>query len=248
MNKKYYPLTQSEQGIYLSCLQDTDAYNLSNYLLLDNDIDLDRFKESIKTVFDNHPYLFTILSLDENGNVTKSIDKEDIIINDIYKEDTYLVDSLPFKMLDSHLYRLDIIHYQNELYFHFDFHHIICDGFTIKLFIDEVIDVYNGKKINKEIKDANEFAILENKALNSKEFLKAKQFYENKLSGVDCDSSIVEDGFFPGDNVKPSYQKLVIDLDIDDSKLKQYIKKAKIKTRIHFLSCSPRIIVIYLIR
>ena len=68
---KFYPLSKTEEGIYVACLNETDAYNLSNYLLLDNDVDLDRFKKAIKKVFDNHPYLFTVLSLNEDGNVLK---------------------------------------------------------------------------------------------------------------------------------------------------------------------------------
>lgn len=48
MNKKYYPLSRSEEEIFASCLNDTDAYNLSNYLKLDSDIILFKFIEAIK--------------------------------------------------------------------------------------------------------------------------------------------------------------------------------------------------------
>ena len=99
MNNKFYPLSKTEEGIYVACLNETDAYNLSNYLLLDNDIDLDRFKKSIQKVFDNHPYLFTVLSLNEDGNVVKRIEKEDVVINEINKDDCkkHLALSNPFE-------------------------------------------------------------------------------------------------------------------------------------------------------
>ena len=236
MNNKFYPLSKTEEGIYVACLNETDAYNLSNYLLLDNDIDLDRFKKSIQKVFDNHPYLFTVLSLNEDGNVVKRIEKEDVVINEINKDDTYLVPSLPFKMLDNHLYRLDIIRFENKTYFHFDFHHIICDGFTIKLFIDEVIDIYNGKDGYKEDKTANDFAILEKKALDSDKYQEAKKFYESKLGGVDCDSSIIEDGFYPGDTVKNEYKKIVLPINVNSDDVSKLVKKLKIKTSSFFIS------------
>ena len=40
LKQNFSPLTKTEEGIYIACLNETDAYNLSNYLLLDNDIDL----------------------------------------------------------------------------------------------------------------------------------------------------------------------------------------------------------------
>lgn len=45
LKQDYFPLSKTEEGIYIACLNETDAYNLSNYLLLDSDIDVKKFKE-----------------------------------------------------------------------------------------------------------------------------------------------------------------------------------------------------------
>ena len=69
----YYPLSKTEEGIYVSCLQSTDAYNLAQVVKLDKNINIEKFKDAVRNVFSMHPYLFTILFLADDGNVYKKI-------------------------------------------------------------------------------------------------------------------------------------------------------------------------------
>lgn len=41
--KEFFPLSKTEQGIYVSCLQKTDAHNLTNYVNLGKDLDVKKF-------------------------------------------------------------------------------------------------------------------------------------------------------------------------------------------------------------
>ena len=96
-------------------------------------------------------------------------------------------------MFDSHLYRFEILNVEKEYYLFFDFHHIIADGNSIKLFIDSLEPLYNGKQIEKEKQTAFEYGDFEKELLGSEEFKKAEAYFKEKYNGLDAESTIVED-------------------------------------------------------
>ena len=124
MRKELYPLSKTEEEIYIACLKETDAYNLANVMKLGKDIDVAKFREAVEKVFEAHPYLFTVLSMGDDGRVYKRIviKKTEIPITKHEKPEWK---SLPFKMLGEHLFRLELQECKGEYYFLYDFHHII---------------------------------------------------------------------------------------------------------------------------
>ena len=103
MNKNY-PLSKSEQGLYISSLNSGDAYNLANTINLGKDVSLESVNKALNAVFEAHPYLFTVLSIDEEGNITKHIEKEDIKVK-LEEVKEVKIDSKPYELSDKHLYR-----------------------------------------------------------------------------------------------------------------------------------------------
>ena len=84
---KYYPLSNSEQGLYISSLTSGDAYNLANTVNLGKDVSFEQVQNALKAVFNAHPYLFTILSIDDDGNIVKHIEEEDIKLESKFQSD-----------------------------------------------------------------------------------------------------------------------------------------------------------------
>ena len=187
MKNEFYPLSKTEEGIFVSCLKETDAYNLANLVNLGADLDVNKFADSVKKVFEAHPYLFTVLFQGDDGNIYKKIrtKKIDIPVIEVNKLE---IESKPYKMLDEHLFRLALYKCNGEYFFYYDFHHIIFDGTSIKLFIDEVLSVYEGNAINDEKYDANKFALDEAKLLSSKKYSDAKSYFEKIVADTEVDS------------------------------------------------------------
>ena len=229
--KDYYPLSKTEEGIYVSCLEETDAYNLAHLVNLGKDINIDRFKEAVKNVFLMHPYLFTVLFLGEDGKVYKKI-RSKIIDIPVIETNNLDIKSEPYKLLDNHLFRIALYHYNDEYYFYFDFHHIIFDGTSIKLFMDDIMNLYNGKKIEKEHYDANKFAEDEEKQLQSADYNKAKSFFENAIKDTEVDSTLI----FDKNDGNVSYHNYKNKLIIKDNDVKKYTKKYNLKTSSFFLA------------
>ena len=228
---KYYPLSNSEQGLYISSLNSGDAYNLANTVNLGKDVTVEQVNKALKAVFEAHPYLFTVLSSDDDGNIVKHIEEEEVKVS--LKEVKELkIDSKPYELLDSHLYRFGLFKVNGEFIFYFDFHHVIMDGSSIKILIDDFFAALEGKKLEKEASDANEFSLKEKDDPKSEKYKKAKDYYEKLVGGIETDSTPVEDKADEG----VAYGNIRIPLAITDEEVKKLTKKLGIKTSTFFLS------------
>ena len=227
-----YPLSKTEEGIYVSCLKQTDAYNISNLLNLGSNIDVLKIKDAIKKIFLAHPFLNTILFQDEDGNIYKKIVND--LVNISYKEVSKLdIKPYHYELLNNHLYYLCIYKCDNCYYLYFDFHHIIFDGTSIKIFLDELVSLLEGKEILEETYNANDFSLDEEKLLKTKEYDDAKSYYEKMIIDPEVDSTIVYDK----NDGEIKYKNYNTKLKIKDNEIKKLTKKLNIKTSSFHLAC-----------
>ena len=226
-----FPLSKSEEGIYISSINGGDAYNLANAINLGKDVTYEQVDKALKAVFKAHPYLNTLLVVDESGNIGKYI-KEDEFSLPLEEVDKLDIISEPYKLLDEHLYRFKLFKVKGEYIFYFDFHHIIMDGTSLKIFIDDFFMALEGKSLIKEIGNANDFATNEKAVLNSEQYNEDKDYYDKLVGGVEIDSTLVED---KKDN-DISYENIRTKLTIKNSEVKAIAKKVGVKTSTYFLA------------
>ena len=228
--EKYYPLSKSEEGIYISSLSEGDAYNLANTVNLKKKYDKEKIEKALNEVLKAHPYLNTILKTNDDGRVVKYIKDDDIHL-ELIKCDKVEINSLPYDLLNNHLYRFKLYQVKDEYILYFDFHHLIMDGSSIKIFIDDLFLALEGKPLIKETSNANDFALEEQKDLASDKYITAKAYYEKLVGDVECDSCLVED---KKDEVI-SYKNLRKELHISNKDVKKLTSKLGIKTSSFFL-------------
>ncbi len=229
--RDYFPLSKTEEGIYVSCLKPTDAYNLTNVVNLGKKLDVKRFSAAVEKVFEAHPYLFTVLFQGDDGRIYKKIRTKniDLQVEEVSKLD---VQSPPFEMLENHLFRLHLYLVKGEYHFVYDFHHIIFDGTSIKLFIDEVLRVYEGGKAYKEVYSANEFALAEERRLLSREYKSAKEYFERTIRDPETDSSLI----FDKSDGEEKFKVFKSNLSVNGEAVKKFTAKYGVKTSAFFLS------------
>ncbi len=228
---KYYPLSSSEQTLYISSLNSGDAYNLANLVNLGKEISLKEVQKALQSVFQAHPYLFTVLSIDEEGNIVKHIEQEEVKL-ELEEVKEVKVDSKPYELLNKHLYRFKLYRVKDEFVFYFDFHHIIMDGSSINIFINDFFAALEGKELVKEKVDANEFALNEKKDMKSSSYQEGKDYYEKLVGGVETDSTPVEDIT----EKEISYGNIRVPLSLKNDEVKALTKKLGIKTSSFFLA------------
>ena len=227
---KQFPLSKSEEGIYISSINGGDAYNLAHTVNLGKDVSKEEVEKALNKVAHAHPYLFTTLSNDDEGRVVKSF-KEETISLDYEEVDELSIDSKPYELLNSPLYRFKLYKVKEEYIFYFDFYHLIMDGTSIKIFIDDFFAALEGKELEAEKKNANDYALQEEADLKSKKYEESKAYYEKLVGDIETDSSLVED---KKDEVI-SYGVIKEKLSISNAKIKQITTKLGVKTSSYFL-------------
>ena len=194
--KKYdlqedYPLTETQKGILADSLvnPETTIYNLPFYVKLPDSVDPERLKKAVETVIDSHPYLKMTLFTDEKGE-TRARRNDDtqpvveIISVDAFPADQELV--RPFRILDGPLYRVVLYRTPSGNYLFWDMHHLIYDGESFAIFMDDIGKVYAGESVKPESFTGFEAALAEEEERRTERYAKAKEYYDNTFGGCDA--------------------------------------------------------------
>ena len=229
--EKYY-LSQSEKGILFECLKPTTKYNLPSLMFLGEGVDVEKLKKCIKEFAELHPGIFAIIKRDDEGNFYKIFEKAEIDIPAVEVSSINEKELVKeFNLFDSHLYRFEILKVKNDYYLFFDFHHIIADGSAIKLFIDSISSLYEGKKIEGEKLTSFDYGNKENTYTGSTEFKKAEEYFKQKYGGLDVESTLVEDK----KEEVVSHKTIKRELKVSAKDIREFVKKEGIKTSSYFI-------------
>ncbi len=196
--QRAYPLTQTQNGIFVECVANlnTTIYNIPSFYRLDKSVDAARLQTALKATIDAHPYLKMILSMDNAGEIrAQRNDAAEAIVGLHYLEKIPPASELvkPFELFNKPLYRADIYVCGDEKFLFTDFHHIICDGESIAILMDDLNAAYGGKILRAETYTGFEFALDEEKARASESFARAKEYYETIFSGCDANCRLAKD-------------------------------------------------------
>ena len=135
-----YPLTNTQEGIFIECTANMGStiYNIPYLLKLDNKVDLDRLAEAIDSTVEAHPYLKTRLFMDDNGNVLQKrndgLSYKTPILNGMNR-DTLV---RPYMLFNEQLFRFEIYRTCDGNYLFLDLHHIVADGTSLAIIINDI--------------------------------------------------------------------------------------------------------------
>ena len=148
--KKSHPLSPG-QLMYLKLQQDDpDALycNIPTLFKLADDIDLVRLADTVNRVLANHPALKTKFIVDEKGEYRQIYDEglfQPVQITEM-TEDAFEAEKeklvRPFALTDGCFWRGGIYKTPSDAYLFLDFHHIMSDGFSVRLLFDEIYACY----------------------------------------------------------------------------------------------------------
>ena len=162
------PLSKTQYGIYAECVghENEPCYNLPFLYVFDGCLDTERLCRAIETAFKAHPALFTRIEMGSEGDPFQTIDmgKEDFSltveqITDIEAEKRELVK--PYKLDGGRLFHTRLMRDAEHFYWFFDTHHIIFDGASLKVMMQDVEKAYNGETLAPEELTLAEMALAE---------------------------------------------------------------------------------------
>ena len=197
-----YDLTKTQEGVYVECVADPDTcvYNIPILLEIDKELDTDRLKKAIVAAVDAHPFIKTRLFLNDDGDVRMrrmdadySFDEASVeVITAPSIED--IKDELvkPFKLIGGKLYRIKIIE-ADKRYLFIEMHHIISDGTSMSIFLNDISKAYSGEELAAEEYTGYEVVLNEQHIRTAEKLEETKRYYERLLDEAETQSLPVGD-------------------------------------------------------
>lgn len=191
-----YPLTQTQNGIFVECAANPKStiYNIPFLFRLDEKVELSRLKKAAEEAVAAHPYIKTTLFMDEEGDIWQK--RNDNAPFEVEIKDQLCREELlrPYQLLEERLFRIELYSTKEGNYLFLEFHHIISDGTSCGIFIQDMNEAYGGTKLMAESFSGFEAALVEQKARQGEEYLRAKEYYDSIFSGCDTDFLPAQDG------------------------------------------------------
>ena len=183
------PLSEAQKGVYMECLDDLQSvkYNIPAFIRLAEDIDEKRYADTLIQVIRKHPAFYATTSIIDGIPSMKYREHEPVVeFTEAESFEQAKNDFVrPFDLEEGPLYRFEICHIGNERILFMDIHHIICDGTSYNVLVSQIKAAYEGLEIPDEELTLFDVAMAEENLKESKKYQRAREFFANKLSGVE---------------------------------------------------------------
>ena len=196
--QELYPLSQNQLGVYFESIKHPDKliYNTTSAVDLGADIDAEKLENSIVKLVNKYTYLKSIL-FEENGKTYLKRQDDEPVRVEVYEslatEEIKNSFARPFDLFKGPLYSFEIYHTQEKTILLMDVHHILFDGTSVNLFINELLDEYDGINDSEQVSSGFDFILDEKELEGSEKYNKAKEFFEDRLSEIENVTSINPD-------------------------------------------------------
>lgn len=173
--KKVYTLLPQQRAIYAVYSKNPESlmYNMPARIVLPERIDIKKLKESIRKAIGHHKILTSHIEL--NSDEVVGVYDEDITIkfDEWMEHEEQFV--RPFDLSQAPLIRIGFI----DRTLLFDMHHIVADGETLNIILRDIVNEYEGKKVNDETVTYADYA----NYIWHKDMSEHKSFYKQNLKG-----------------------------------------------------------------
>ncbi|MCK4259968.1 MAG: amino acid adenylation domain-containing protein, partial [Halanaerobiales bacterium] len=168
---------------------DSTFYNLPHGMIIEGDLDQNKFLEAFNSLIERHEVLRTAFEF-KNGKILQCVYQHVDFSIDYSKADEFelyeLINSFikPFDLSKAPLMRAELVKLAKDRYlFMFDIDHIITDGFSNGIIVNELIQLYLGRELAELEVQYVDFAIWQNDLLNSEMIKEQENYWSNVFSG-----------------------------------------------------------------
>ncbi|OUM66154.1 hypothetical protein PIROE2DRAFT_6677, partial [Piromyces sp. E2] len=181
---KEFPVISQQLDIYIESItnNNTVLYNVPMTFNLNKDVNIERVKEGFNQVFEKHQILKSkYIEKEINGEIKiyGCINEDCKLVFEEYNYENASSFVRPFDLSSAPLIRVGFI--GNEVLL-IDMHHIISDGTTIKIIIDEINKYYNEGSISKLEIQFGDYAYYIDEKMKSGFYLDQVEFYKRMFN------------------------------------------------------------------
>ena len=212
------PLSYAQTGVYFECLKnpETTLYNIPTKIGFPKDTDSTALIDAIKALVKAHPQMTVHFGNGVEGIVqTVDLDQAvEIPVKQMSEDELaqYKHDFVkPFDLATGPLYRFEVVATEMQTYLMMDVHHLIFDGGSVDIFLQQLCSIMNGETIEDEDLSYAGYVSAEQAAEGGSDYQAAKDFFKDRLAVVEAATEVRPDSPNPK---KGAIGKAISALDI----------------------------------
>lgn len=186
--KELYPISAIQEGIYYSStLSNNTVYNITGGIEVFENVDKNKIEKCFNELVKKHSSFRTSFEFKNGTIVQKVLPKVNIKIeeingNNISKNKLLNNFNKKFDFSVAPLLRVGLTKIsENHYIILISTHHIVADGYSFKIFIEDFCKLYNGKKINKPKINYIDYSEFEKREYENGFFEEAENYWVSKF-------------------------------------------------------------------
>ncbi|MCK4258430.1 MAG: amino acid adenylation domain-containing protein [Halanaerobiales bacterium] len=187
--KDFYPVLAAQRRIYIIMNQfgeKNPTYNMPRFLQVDGMLDNERLEIAFQKLVQRHESLRTSFHFINGEVVQKIASGVDVAIKSVVVSEQELKTTLqnfiqPFDLEKAPLVRSSVVRTESRTVLAFDMHHIISDGTSMEILVDEFCELYAGNNLPDLRVQCKEYVVWQNDQLESN-LVHEEKFWLEKFS------------------------------------------------------------------
>ncbi|MBA2582913.1 MAG: amino acid adenylation domain-containing protein, partial [Bacteroidetes bacterium] len=186
--RNYYPLSSAQRRLFIldQLEKDNTAYNITSAISIKGDLNYTKLEESFKKLIARHEIFRTTFGVKNDGPV-QFVHSSVPFALEFFKDDEIGVILKkfvrPYNLAQGPLFRAGVVKRKADHLLLFDVHHIIADGTSMGIIIEEFSAFYQGFELPEINLDYKDFAVWQEKHFNSEYFLEQEKHWLERYSG-----------------------------------------------------------------
>ncbi len=189
--REFYPVSSAQRRIYIIDRIDNSkaVYNIPGVLVIEGNFDRSHFESVISKLAIRHEAFRTQFEIVDGEPVQRIVGNVEIPISyieglELDIETEALKFLRPFDLSKAPLLRVGVMRINSQKHvFMFDMHHIISDGTSMAILINEFISLYNGEALEDTGLRYRDFSEWQNGLIKNGELKKQEEYWLEKYSG-----------------------------------------------------------------
>ncbi|NEW06408.1 amino acid adenylation domain-containing protein [Paenibacillus sp. SYP-B3998] len=207
--RDYYPVSSVQKRIYI--LQQMEGaeqnYNMPGVMLLEGELHKERFEEAFRHLIARHETLRTGFEMVEGELVQRVYDEVSFALTYIFASEEETEERIrqfirTFDLEKPPLLRVGLIELAKDRHILiFDMHHIISDGVSMGILVEEFARLYSGEELSPLRIQYKDYAVWQLSEVQRNQMKQQESYWLNRLRG---ELPVLE---LPTDYVRPAVQK-----------------------------------------
>lgn len=228
----FYPLSSAQKRIYYACqlIKDSLLYNVSGAILVNSTLEKDKIEKAFNILIKLHD-CFRTSFITKDGIPYQRVENDVKLNIEFSKSDFSDRDKIlnsfsrSFDLSVAPLLRICVHYFDNgSTLLLLDTHHIVVDGSSLNILIEDFFNLYNGSNVEKSNISYTDYSVWENNYINSDKINTARDYWTKNFENYTFPIlNLPYD--FPQSNAQ-SFEGNSIDIHMNNNLFKNIIRLA----------------------